>query len=248
MANLLKMELSDIVALLKGSGNEGGKSPHAKTIFIGFLLVVILVAYLMFIYLPGQNRLNEQRFKIAQIDGLRQEIMILQQDKLLEMDNLKASENRYLELSRLFHTEQEFEDLYSQLTTIAFTKGLTITKIEKGEELTILESKVNQDETSEGDEFSIDEPMYDEMGNEIESQPAVAFYKIPMNIEITGPYLRYLEFRKSLSRIPKLVNIDKEAIVLIPDTKGQVKISSVLSTFRMPAKDAKETGLRSSKQ
>lgn len=237
MANLLQMDLSDIVSLIKNSaGGESGKNPHLNTILIAFGLVLILVMYLILVYFPGQNRLSEQRFKVAQIDGLRQEIMFLQQAQMQESNNLKESENRYLELSRLFHTEQEFEDLYSQLTTIAFTKGLTITKIEKGAEQTILESDSRGTE-AEGEPEFIEEPMFDEMGNEIKVEPKVAFYKIPMVIEISGSYLRYLEFRKSLARIPKLVNIDKEIIELIPDSKGQVKISAVLSTFRMPPKD-----------
>lgn len=247
MANLLKMELSDIAAMFKSSGSSKSQNPHLKTILIALALVIVLVVYVIFVYLPGQNRLNEQRFKVAQIDGLRQEIMMLQQDKLQEIENLKSSENRYLELSRLFHTEQEFEDLYSQLTTIAFTKGLTITKIEKGEELTFFEnSSKTGDDLNNGD-LGIEEPVFDEMGNEVESKPKVAFYKIPMIVEISGPYLRYLDFRKSLAKIPKLVNIDKESIVLIPDSKGQVKISSVLSTFRMPPKEKESRTLQGAK-
>jgi len=255
MANLLEMDVGQLLASLKGLGKKegsGGKTggpsnPHTKNIAIAAGLVLALLAYVFFIYLPQQKELDDKNFKISQIETMRQEIITLQQEKMLEAENLTKANARYKELTSLFHTEQELEELYRQISTIALTNGLVIANLKKGEEEAVAEvaSEQTDDPNAQGMDTGMqagmEPPPTESMGMEGEEgkkAKKIAFYKIPMYVEINGSYLKYVKFRESLATIQKLVNIDKENINVIADSKGKVSIKATLSTFRMPSSPA----------
>jgi len=255
MANLLEMDVGQLLASLKGLGKKegsGGKTggpsnPHTKNIAIAAGLVLALLAYVFFIYLPQQKELDDKNFKISQIETMRQEIITLQQEKMLEAENLTKANARYKELTSLFHTEQELEELYRQISTIALTNGLVIANLKKGEEEAVAEvaSEQTDDPNAQGMntgmQAGMEPPPTESMGmegEEGEKAKKIAFYKIPMYVEINGSYLKYVKFRESLATIQKLVNIDKENINVIADSKGKVSIKATLSTFRMPSSPA----------
>ena len=256
MANLLEMDVGQLLASLKGLGKKEGSvgkaggpsNPHTKNIAIAAGLVLALLAYVFFIYLPQQKELDDKNFKISQIETMRQEIITLQQEKMLEAENLNKANARYKELTSLFHTEQELEDLYRHISTIALTNGLVIANLKKGEEEAVAE--VASEQTDDPNAQGMDPGMQAGMeppppiesmgieGEEGEKAKKIAFYKIPMYVEINGSYLKYVKFRESLATIQKLVNIDKENINVIADSKGKVSIKATLSTFRMPGSPA----------
>jgi len=255
MANLLEMDVGQLLASLKGLGKKegsGGKTggpsnPHTKNIAIAAGLVLALLAYVFFIYLPQQKELDDKNFKISQIETMRQEIITLRQEKMLEAENLTKANARYKELTSLFHTEQELEELYRQISTIALTNGLVIANLKKGEEEAVAEvaSEQTDDPNAQGMDpgmqAGMEPPLTESMGmegEEGEKAKKIAFYKIPMYVEINGSYLKYVKFRESLATIQKLVNIDKENINVIADSKGKVSIKATLSTFRMPSSPA----------
>jgi len=257
MANLLEMDVGQLLASLKGLGKKqgsGGKTggssnPHTKNIAIAASLVLVLLLYIFVIYIPHQKELDDKNFKISQIETMRQEIITLQQE-MLEAENLTKANARYKELTSLFHTEQELEDLYRHISTIALTNGLVIANLKKGEEEAVAEvaSEQTDDPNAQGMDPGMQagmepppptEPMGIE-GEEGEKAKKIAFYKIPMYVEINGSYLKYVKFRESLATIQKLVNIDKENINVIADSKGKVSIKATLSTFRMPSSPAEK--------
>ena len=58
----------------------------------------------------------------------------------------------------------------------------------------------------------------------------VAYYTIPVNFEITGNFLGYIKFKRSLSLSKKMLNFDKESIKVVKgDTTGAIKVNGVLT-------------------
>jgi len=58
----------------------------------------------------------------------------------------------------------------------------------------------------------------------------VAYYKIPVDFEITGNFLGYIKFKRQLSLSKKMLNFDKEIIKVVKgDTTGTIKVTGTLT-------------------
>ena len=60
----------------------------------------------------------------------------------------------------------------------------------------------------------------------------VAYYKIPVDFEITGNFLGYIKFKRQLSLSQKMLNFDKESIKVIKgkgDSTGAIKVNGTLT-------------------
>ena len=82
-----------------------------------------------------------------------------------------------------------------------------------------------------------------DMGMEGESATKkVAFYEFSVDIEISGNYGNFTNFRKGLTDLKKIININKEKIVVMESEvrKGDVKVSATIATFRLPANESEK--------
>ena len=58
----------------------------------------------------------------------------------------------------------------------------------------------------------------------------VAYYKIPVNFEITGNFIGYIKFKRAVSLSKKMLNFDKESIKVVKsDSTGAIVVSGVLT-------------------
>ena len=58
----------------------------------------------------------------------------------------------------------------------------------------------------------------------------MAYYTIPVNFEITGNFLGYIKFKRSISLSKKMLIFDKESIKVVKgDTTGAIKVNGVLT-------------------
>ena len=58
----------------------------------------------------------------------------------------------------------------------------------------------------------------------------IAYYTIPVNFEITGNFLGYIRFKRQVSLSQKMLNFDKESIVVVKgDTTGAIKVNGTLT-------------------
>ena len=58
----------------------------------------------------------------------------------------------------------------------------------------------------------------------------IAYYKIPVQFEIMGNFLRYIKFKRALSLSNKMLNFDNEKIKVVKgDTTGAIKVSGTLT-------------------
>ena len=237
----------DVGALIKGlfskkTSQEGAKTPqnpYAK-ILISIVTVLILIAsYIYFIYLPTQEELRINNEKISQIEILRSEITVLENRIVKAQADLDEAEKEYERRTTLFHTDKELEDLYGHISMLAMKNQLMVTKIEKGVENPIFDETQssicdrNLSNAENSDDFNMQESP---------QLKKVAYYEFLVDLEISGNYNNYTNFRNGLAELKKIINIMKESIVVLESEtrRGDVKVSSSIATYRLPANESEK--------
>jgi len=254
---------ADIGAMLKGlfSGKDKRKSeqnPYAKFIITSFVLLIITAVYVVFIFMPVREELQTKQQQIAQIESIKDEIHLLNEEITEATRKLAEDREQYEKVTKLFHTSQELEDLYRHISMLALTYQIEITKLEKAGENPVFNTVSTADENSSmpmggdgappdgeplGGESPPPPPPEENMGMDGEKSESdlkeVAYYKFKVRFFITGNYTRYTMFRRDLAKMKKTINIDKEVITVLESKKqrGNVKVSATFSTYRLPAND-----------
>ena len=59
----------------------------------------------------------------------------------------------------------------------------------------------------------------------------IAYYKMPVDFEITGNFLGYIKFKRQLSLSQKTLNFDNESIKVLKkgDSTGAIKVNGTLT-------------------
>ena len=231
-------------------GSEGAmpKSSVSKIMVVIVLVLVIIGLYVFYFYLPAREDLRIKKTKISQIETMQFEISELSSSIDKAKSDLIAAEKNYEKLTKLFHTDKELEDLYRSISMLALSNQLMVAKIEKGDERPIFEVDVIDSQSFEFDENSFNlesEENPDMMEMEIEGESArkkVAFYEFTVNLEISGNYVNFTNFRRGLTDLKKIININKERIVVMESEtrKGDVKVIATIATFRLPANESEK--------
>tara|TARA_B110000238_G_scaffold189723_1_gene222150 strand:+ start:284 stop:1108 length:825 start_codon:yes stop_codon:yes gene_type:complete len=248
----------DVGALLKGlfskkdpkegEGAKSAPSPHTKTAMVIILVLAAIGLYIYFIYLPTQADLKIKNEKISQIESLKYEIEELTNNIEVAEKELDLAQKEYARRTNLFHTDKELEDLYGQISLLAMQNQLIITKIEKGIERPIFTGNscaANNDISNMDELGAMDESEYGDESEYIDEEATklekVGYYQFVVNLEILGNYNRFTDFRNGLAQLEKIINIDKESIVVLRvDSEssaakaGDVKVTSVIATYRLP--------------
>jgi Tfp pilus assembly protein PilO len=248
----------DVGALLKGlfskkdpkegEGAKSAPSPHTKTAMVIVLVLAAIGLYIYFIYLPTQADLKIKNEKISQIESLKYEIEELTNNIEVAEKELDLAQQEYARRTNLFHTDKELEDLYGQISLLAMQNQLIITKIEKGIERPIFTGNscaANNDISNMDELGAMDESEYGDESEYIDEEATklekVGYYQFVVNLEILGNYNRFTDFRNGLAQLEKIINIDKESIVVLRvDSEssaakaGDVKVTSVIATYRLP--------------
>ena len=246
----------DVGSMIKGlfskkdakEGVESAPNPHTKTILVVLAVFVFITLYVYFVYLPTQEDLRIKNNKISQIESIKYEIDELSVNIEQIQKDLKIAQTEYERRSTLFYTDKELEDLYGQISLLAMKNKLTITKIEKGVEKPIFDgiSCTNSPMGNEdgivdegeivGEEQFIDEEM--EGGGKFQQ---VGYYDFSVNLEITGNYSQFTNFRNGLAQLNKIININKESIVVGSESKaGDVKVEMIIATYHLPKNEAEQ--------
>jgi len=233
MALDMNIDLATIKGLFsKKDSNDGAKAapnPHAKTGLVIVTVFVLIALYVYFVYLPTQEDLRIKNDKISQIEMMKYEIDELATDIIQAEIDLSIAQEEYERRTTLFHTDKELEELYGQISLLAMKNKLTITKIEKGVEKPIF---------SEGfcsDNYGGEEEM-------IVQLQKVGYYEFSVDLEITGNYSQFTNFRNGLAQLKKIININKESIV-VPGSEskgGDVQVSMLIATYRLPKNEAEK--------
>ena len=203
LSNLKNIDLNDIVDKLK-SGKIGDKKILIR-IGVGFVAVLIfLIGYYVFV----SPILEKQEKKINEMNENKNNINKYS-DRIVELrEEVKNLEPEYNNNSKLFHSKKEVEDLYQNIIKFTSKNGLSITNLNKGEVLAVL--------------------------NQGTDPPEVIYYKIPVEYEIQGNFLSYLKFRRALSKSNKVINFDREEINNQEEIQGQILSKLTISVVGLP--------------
>ena len=240
----------DVGSLVKGlfskkdgkKGVESAPNPYTKSILVVVAVFIFIALYVYLVYLPTQEDLRIKNKKIAQIESIKYEIDDLSANIEQIQKELIIAQAEYERRSILFYTDKELEDLYGQISLLAMKNKLTITKIEKGIERPIFsEGNCSNNSIDSEDEFLDEEQFFDE---EMEGEGMlqnVGYYDFSVNLEITGNYTQFTNFRNGLAQLNKIVNINKETITVESESKGgDVKVAMIIATYRLPKNEAEQ--------
>ena len=203
LSNLKNIDLNDIVDKLK-SGKIGDKKILIR-IGVGFVAVLIfLIGYYVFV----SPILEKQEEKINIMNDNENNINKYS-DRIVELrEKVKELEPEYNNNSKLFHNKKEKLDLYQNIIKFTSKNGLSITNLNKGEVLAVLNQGTDPQE--------------------------VIYYKIPVEYEIQGNFLSYLKFRRALSKSNKVINFYREEINNQEEIQGQILSKLTISVVGLP--------------
>ena len=217
---------------------KGEKNPYLKIIITGLVVVLSTALYIFYFYIPNQEEIRIKEEKISQIEMMRTDIDMLSVNITKAKKDLSDATKRYDSLTQLFHTDKELEDLYGHISQLALMNQLLVSKLEKvGEEPVFeIENEDNMALETEN-ENSVDE--YSQNDTSEQNIKKVAYYEFNVKFEISGNYANYTKFRKGMAELKKIININQESIVVLESetSKGEVKVSATLATYRLPANE-----------
>ena len=243
---------ADVGAMIKGlfskKASQGEakapQNPYVKTLISIVTVLILIASYIYFIYLPTQEELRIKNEKISQVEILRSEITVLSDRIVKAQADLDEAEEEYERRTTLFHTDKELEDLYGHISMLAMKNQLMVTKIEKGVEKPIFEVITSETQSSIcGRSLSDTENLDDfNMQEEAPQLKKVAYYEFLVTLEISGNYNNYTNFRNGLAKLKKIININRESIVVLESEtrRGDVKVSSSIATYRLPANESEK--------
>ncbi len=135
---------------------------------------------------------------------------------------IKKMRPEYEQYSTLFHSRAEVEGLYQTLSEFAAINNLVISKIEKKTIKEVTKSDAIAKATGKKKKSK---------SKEKRTVENIEYYKIPVDFEITGNFLGYIKFKRQLSLSQKMLNFDKESIVVVKqkDTTGAIKVNGTLT-------------------
>jgi len=211
--DLKNISLEDIQAKLK-------KVEKKTWIKIGSVVGAVILFLIIFygVLNPIVNKkkaqLDDMNLKIKETEEFNNNIIIAKK-------KIKKIEPQYKQYSTLFHSKAEVEGLYQTLSVFAGKNNLVISKIEKKDIKAMTKADAIAKATGKKSKAKKDD------AKKVEN---IAYYKIPVEFEITGNFLGYIKFKRQLSLSQKMLNFDKESIqVLKGDTTGAIKVNGTLT-------------------
>lgn len=217
------------------------QNPYVKILISIVTILILIASYIYFIYLPTQEELRINNEKLSQIEIIRSEVTLLENRIVKAQADLDEAEKEYERRTKLFHTDKELEDLYGHISMLAMKNQLMVTKIEKGVEIPIFEVNTSETQSSTCD-GNLSNTMNSDDFNMQESPQLqkVAYYEFLVDLEISGNYKNYTNFRNGLAKLKKIINIMRESIVVLESEtrRGDVRVSSSIATYRLPANES----------
>ena len=199
-------------ASITSSEKIKSKTPLLIGSAIGIILIVFLIYFLIF-----RPKLIEQKEQLAKKENYQKELVQLQSDLKKQQKRLDTINKEFSGKVKLFHTDAEVEGLYETLSTLALEYKLTVSKLERGKETTVYKTTNNSENNKQKNE-----------------NKQIDYYKILVKYQVTGNYLRYMNFKESIANMDKIVHFEKEEIKVMPKKKGIVVADGVLSVIRLP--------------
>ena len=191
-----------------------------KTLIKSGIAFGAIVFFLIIYYSILNPIVNSKKIKLDDMIVKQNEIIEFNQKIKANKNKIKKLEPDYEKYSTLFHTRAEVEGLYQTLSDFAGQNGLVISKIEKKK----------PEEISKSDLLGKKKKKKKKKATKKKSLKNIAYYKIPVDFEITGNFLGYIKFKRQISLSKKMLNFDEESIKVVQGTSaGTIKVDGTLT-------------------
>jgi len=214
--DLKNITLEDIQAKLK-------KVEKKTWIKIGVASGAVIF-FLIIFYGVLNPIVNKKKAQLNEMNSKIEETKKFVTDIKKKNKQIKKMRPQYEQYSTLFHSRAEVEGLYQTLSEFAAMNNLVISKIEK--------QKIKEISKSEALAKKGDKNKKKKKKKKKRSIENVAYYKIPVDFEITGNFLGYIKFKRQLSLSQKMLNFDNESIKVVKgtdDSTGAIKVNGTLT-------------------
>ena len=190
-----------------------------KTLIKGGITFGAIVFFLIIYYSILNPIVNTKKAQLEEMTLKQKEVTQFNQEIKANKNKIKKLRPKYEKYSTLFHTRAEVEGLYQTLSEFAGQNGLVISKIEKKK----------PEEVSKSDALG-KKKKKKKKATKKKSIKNIAYYKIPVDFEITGNFLGYIKFKRAISLSNKMLNFDKESIKVVKgNTTGTIKVNGTLT-------------------
>ena len=215
--DLKNISLEDIQAKLK-------KVEKKTWIKIG-VSVGAVIFFLIIFYGVLNPIVNKKKAQLNDMNSKKEETRNFNQQIKSSKKKIDKIKPQYDQYSTLFHTRAEVEGLYQTLSEFAGMNDLVISKIEKKEIKEVSKADAIAKATGKKNKKKKSKKK------DVKKVENVAYFTIPVDFEITGNFLGYIKFKRQLSLSQKMLNFDKESIVVVKqkDTTGAIKVNGTLT-------------------
>ena len=194
-----------------------------KTLIKGGITFGAIVFFLIIYYSILNPIVNNKKAKLADMTLKQDEVAAMKSEIAGYKKKIKKLTPQYENFSTLFHTRAETEGLYQTLSVYAGENGLIISKIEKKQPAQVSKSEA----LAAADPKKKKKKKKKKKSKKLTD---VAYYKIPVNFQITGNFLGYIKFKRALSLSNKMLNFDKETIKVVKgNTTGAITVNGTLT-------------------
>ena len=177
-----------------------------------------IIVFLIIYYSILNPIVNAKKAKIDDMNLKQQETTKFNNDIKKAKRRIKKLTPEYEKYSTLFHSKAEVEGLYQSLSQFAGENGLVISKIQKGKPAAVSKAA------------ALASGKKKKKSKEKTTKKNVAYYKIPVNFEISGNFIGYIKFKRAISLSNKMLNFDKETIKVVKgNTTGTIKVNGTLT-------------------
>ena len=211
----MKLDMGQIKEKLLGVSDK--KTLIKFGIGLGSIILFLIIYYAIL-----NPMVNDRKAKFEDKLKKQSEISQFESDIVTLKAYLKKTTPEFEKSSTLFHSKAEVEGLYQTLSVFAGKNNLIISKIEKKDIKAT--SKAEAIAKASGKKKG-------KKGSDVKKKENIAYYKIPVDFEITGNFLGYIKFKREVSLSQKMLNFDKESIQVLKggDTTGAIKVNGTLT-------------------
>ena len=210
---LKNLNMDDLKAKVKAFADK-------KTLIKGGITFGAIVFFLVIYYSILNPIVNAKKTQLEEMTLKQEEVTQFNQEIKANKNKIKKLRPQFEKYSTLFHTRAEVEGLYQTLSEFAGQNGLVISKIEKKKPV----------EVSKSDALGKKKGKKKKKATKKKSMKNIAYYKIPVDFEITGNFLGYIKFKRAISMSNKMLNFDKESIKVVKgNTTGTIKVNGTLT-------------------
>ena len=211
--DLKNLNMDDLKAKVLAFANK-------KTLIKGGITFGAIIFFLIIYYSILNPIVNTKKAQLEDMTLKQEEITQFNQEIKANKNKIKKLRPKFDKNSSLFHTRAEVEGLYQTLSEFAGQNGLVITKIEKKK----------PEAVSKSDALGEKKSKKKKKATKKKSIKNIAYYKIPVDFEITGNFLGYIKFKRAISMSNKMLNFDRESIKVVKgNTTGAIKVNGTLT-------------------